>query len=560
VLVLVLAVLTTAGMLPAVASAESDAPEIVAVYPNPLAHGDAGEYVALSVPPGTNLTTLSLDDGEGRVGLPNGAAGGRVVVTGNRSALPAAIEGRVVVLDEPLALANAGERIVLRRDNRTVDRVVYEDAPEAEIGRPAGGGTQSGGRDGRADTEGGSGVGGQADGEGETSDAALVWRPVGATEFDPLAAGPVAGRAFVLPDAPDVPASVLRSADRRILLAGYTLASERVADALVDARRRGVRVEVLVDGGPVGGLTNRSAAVLDRLAAANVTVSALGGPAARYQFHHAKYAVVDNRALVVTENWKPSGTGGRSSRGWGVVLDDPAVVERLARTFRADADFRDARPWRAIRESVETRDAPPSTGSFPSRFEPARFEADGVQVLAAPDNAAGQVRELIETAEESVRIVQVSIDGPNNTLLAASIDAARRGVEVRILLSSAHYAAEDNRALARNLTALAERESLPLSVRLADPRGRYGKVHAKGVLVDGEHVVVGSLNWNDDAFYENREIAVVLTGEKVAGYYGRVFAADWEGGRRLLAVGLVVLLVIAVAAALLVGSRIRFAN
>lgn len=49
--------------------------------------------------------------------------------------------------------------------------------------------------------------------------------------------------------------------------------------------------------------------------------------------------------MVLTENYKPAGTVGRSSRGWGIVLDDPEVVVHLAQVFRADTGWRDPVPW-----------------------------------------------------------------------------------------------------------------------------------------------------------------------------------------------------------------------
>jgi cardiolipin synthase len=36
----------------------------------------------------------------------------------------------------------------------------------------------------------------------------------------------------------------------------------------------------------------------------------------------------------------------------------------------------------------------------------------------------------------------------------------------------------------------------PLEVRLADPNGAFEKIHAKGLIVDDDQVVLGSLNWN----------------------------------------------------------------
>lgn len=505
----------------------SDHPEptISTVYPNPIADGDAGEFVVLSVPNGTALDTYRLGDDEGTVELPNRTASGRVVLASEPETVPASVDGPILECAGCPELANGGEPLTLSGPNGTVDTAQYTDAPEGELFYPA---------------------------------SENRWRPLGATDFEPVVGGPGQVEAFTLPDSPGVPHELLANADDRILLAGYTLTDDRVVESLVAARDRGVETRVLLDGSPVGGLTTPSADALDRLAAANVSVRLIDGPAARYRFHHPKYAVVDERAVVLTENWKPAGVGGTSSRGWGVVVDSPAVVDGLERTFRADAGWRDAISWEQLRENTSFEPATSTVRRYPSRIDPETVQVDRVELLVAPDNAAGRVRELLANASDSIRVVQVSIGGREDRLLRESIDAARRGVEVEILLSNTWYTREENRELAAWIRRVADREDLPLSVRLAESGGRYEKIHAKGVVVDGDTAIVGSLNWNDNAYRENREVALVLYGEQAGEYFGSVFDRDWDGGITLVPLGLLAVAILALLLAGAVARKISF--
>ncbi|QLG62666.1 phospholipase D-like domain-containing protein [Halorarum salinum] len=464
-------------------------PRIVSVYPNPPTPGDRGEYVQVHVPPGN----WTLSDGESSVTF--GGDGGRVVVTGEPDALPNGTDGRV--RESRLELSNAGERLVLVRGNVSgpaVDSVEYETAPE---------------------------------GERWLRSADPNWRPLGYEPREAKAVGAAEATAFVLPDAPELPVETIRGAERRLLLAGYTFGSERATSALVAAAERGVRVRVLVDDAPVGGITTRQAELFDRLVRSGVDVRVLGGEHARFRYHHPKYAVVDDAALVTTENWKPAGTGGADSRGWGVRLDSRPAADELASVFDHDAGWRDARPWREYSDGESFTPAEAEDGSYPAEFDPERVDARNVTVLTAPGNAEGGVVEVIDAADDRVDVVQPTVeDGP---MLAATRRAAERGVEVRLLLSGAWYVNEGNAALAERLNDWADRTAVPLEVRLADPAGRYGKVHAKGVVAD-DAVVVGSLNWNPTSARENREVAVVLHGPEPAAYYRRVFEADWRAG------------------------------
>jgi phosphatidylserine/phosphatidylglycerophosphate/cardiolipin synthase-like enzyme len=280
-----------------------------------------------------------------------------------------------------------------------------------------------------------------------------------------------------------------------------------------------------------------------------------GGEYARYSFHHAKYAVIDDRALVTTENWKPAGTGGRASRGWGVLLHDRVVAAELAAVFEADTGWRDTIPWTRYRSTVDAVAAAPASDSYRSVFAPRRVSVDAAQVLLAPDNAEQELLALLRSADESIRIQQVSIGGLQQPLLAATLAAARRGVRVEIQLSTAWYVAEENRQLATRLRSIAATDGLALTVALVEPRSRFEKVHTKGVVVDDRHVVLGSLNWNNHSLRENREVVLVLSGEEIAAYYDRVLTADRRGGAWRLPVGVAVLLLVVGCAAVLFVAR-----
>jgi phosphatidylserine/phosphatidylglycerophosphate/cardiolipin synthase-like enzyme len=519
----VFALATPAAGAPALGPNDTDAPRVAGGLPNPHADGDRGEYVRLLVPPETNLSGYRLADGEQSVSLPNRTVSGAVAASPEPTAARN-LTSATVVSAPGLALANGGERVELRHEGRLLDAATYADAPEGERWRPA---------------------------------AADQFRPRGLTDRAPARFEDVATTAFVLPDAPGPPLSAVRSADRRILLAGYTFGSRRVARALRRAADRGVDVRVLVDAAPVGGTTERQARLLDSLVRAGVDVRVVGGDRSPYAYHHAKYAVADDRAVVLTENWKPAGTGGHSSRGWGVVLDDAGVAGELAGLFGADADAPGTLDWREYRQNATTVPARPARGDYRSRFAPRSLSVDSTTVLVAPDNAQRRLVALVENATESVSVEAASMEsGP---LLNATVDAARRGVRVRVLLGGADYVRRENRRVVRRLERVADREGLDLRARLADPRSRFEKVHAKAAVVDGDRVVLGSLNWNDHSARRNREVVVVLAGESVADYYARVFRADWRGGRRRLPATLVGALAVAVSLALAVGRRrIRF--
>jgi phosphatidylserine/phosphatidylglycerophosphate/cardiolipin synthase-like enzyme len=503
-------------------------PSIHAVYPDPVAGGDTGEFVLLDVPPGTNLSGYTLSDGDATASLPNRTASGRVALSPDPAAVRNLTNYSVVGLDANIRLANGGETVTLRQNGSVVSRVSYTDTAEGELGVVRG--------------------------------STVDWRPMGATNFSVRTATGGTVRAFTLPDSPAVPLAPIRNATDRVYLAGYTLTSERVADTLIAAQERGVDVRVLLEGDPVGGRTQTEAEALDRLSDAGIEVRVVTGPYARYEYHHAKYAVADEQAVVMTENWKPAGTGGNSSRGWGVVTNQSEVVSGLVDTFEADAGWRDAAAWETYRDGRTFQRGGTATTSYPSRFDPATVPVERTELLLTPDNAQGELVAELDAAEESIDVIQPAIGGWDEPLVTALRRAADRGVEVRILLSSAWYVREENQQLVDRFEAWADRTGAPLSARVADPGGRYGNIHAKGAIIDEERVILGSLNWNEQAATVNREVVLVLHGTAVAEYFDRVFEADWAGGQPTLPVGLTAAVLGVVVIGVLAARRIRFAR
>ncbi|WP_206424433.1 phosphatidylserine/phosphatidylglycerophosphate/cardiolipin synthase family protein [Halorubrum sp. CSM-61] len=509
----------------------AEQPRILELFPNPTAAGNRGEYLVVRLPERGNW---SLADGYHEASIPTNASG-VVALSMDPENATALIDDETAVagtggvgdpelraLDGYFPLAASGDRIELRRNGTAVAAVDYDRAPE--------------GHRWRADW-------------GE-------WRPRGYDSRSATRTENATVRPFVLPDSPGVPVEPLRAADDRLLLAGYTLGSERVADLLVDAADRGVEVRVLVEGSPVGGFSARSARLLNRIAAAGVEVRVLDGDPERFRFHHAKYAVADDRAVVLTENWKASGTGGRTNRGWGVVTgaarsstgNGETTADDLAALFRADASAPDARAWSSFRADTEFHEGGAANESYPTRFEPPGATTADVELLTAPGNAAGRLVARIDAADDRVLAVVPRTGGPDNRIVRALRRAADRGVDVHLLVSGAWYDREANRALVEELA------DEPIEVSVAEPRGRYGKVHAKGLVVD-DAAVVGSLNWNEGAATENREVLLAVEDEAVAEFYARAYAADWRGGGVHLPVGLLGGLGVALAGAGAVARR-----
>ncbi|AHF99087.1 phospholipase [Halostagnicola larsenii XH-48] len=511
---------------------------IVELYPNPTTPENAGEFFVLETPPETSLETWTVTDGHTTASFPNETVSGRAAVTIDADETAALTDDDPLELEGHLRLATDGDSLEIRNGSERIDTVSYDDAPEAE-------------RWYRSDVDGESGNSSTGVGSGQ-------WWPRGATCLPSTDVTAEDATAFVLPDSPEIPRETIRDADEQLSLAGYTFTSDAITSELVAASERGVDVEVLIESGPVGGAPAATEPTLEALEDGGVDVRVTGGEHARYRYHHPKYAVADETVLVTSENWKPSGVGGASSRGWGITIENAALASDLGTVFDADFEGRDTESGTSYLEDgsfAEPEDQERSPSEFPSNHPPESVEIDSVELLFAPDNAEPRLRELLEGAEDEILVKQASIGGPDVSLVEETIDAARRGVDVRILLDSSWYVEADNAELKAALEQTAADENLPLEVALVEPENRFEKIHAKGVIIDGETTVVGSLNWNDNSLQNNREVVLAVHGDEAAAYYKAVFDADWEGGTWSLPIGLALGVVLALLVAALIGRR-----
>lgn len=316
-----------------------------------------------------------------------------------------------------------------------------------------------------------------------------------------------------------VATAALAEAEQEVLLATYTFTHPALAGALHAALARGVRVAILVEGAPVGGIPPEEQAQLGGLAAAGAEVWRIGGSGRdRYGTMHAKYAVLDGeRVLLGSENWTPSGfpEHGRGNVGWGAVVQSRVLAEHFASMWREDADAArgDVRPWAPGEVMSPTA---PAAGALPP-FEPSRVEA-----FAVPDNAGPVFLDFLARANHTLDLAALQLpatwgDG-DNAVLAALRQAARRGVAVRMLLDGN---AEHDPTVAA-VEAWAREDGLPIAAR----QERDRRVHNKAAVLDGAEAWLGSMNFGQASMTRNRETALRVEGPAVA-TWAAAFEEDW---------------------------------
>jgi phosphatidylserine/phosphatidylglycerophosphate/cardiolipin synthase-like enzyme len=336
---------------------------------------------------------------------------------------------------------------------------------------------------------------------------------------------------------------LIGNATERLHLHVYEFRHATLADALVAAKQAhpGLDLRVFVDADPVGQTAPERHATADALrriqaAGGNVTLGGSG----RYDDFHLKVLVSDGDVAVQSENWVESGvpedptTG---NRGWGAVVHSAAMAEWFAAWLGQDRQAWDARPFDLA--SYDPLFAPPPrtaprNGAYgpvvPATTLSGMFE---VTSFVAPDHTqdprSDPIAALVASAQRRVDMEQLDLATTaangrgwrsEDPLHAALLDAAQRGVQVRVLAAAPFSATDEGNTAAMEALSVRGVQANVLQ------RPGIATLHNKGLIVD-DTVVLGSLNANHHSRSANREVDLVLRGPGMAEWFENLFASDW---------------------------------
>ena len=293
----------------------------------------------------------------------------------------------------------------------------------------------------------------------------------------------------------------------------------RVAAALMDRAAAGVRVRVLYDALGSFGTGRRFWRALRRAGAEVRAFHPIvsGHPFDLFIRDHRKLVVADGaRAMVgglcIGNEWAGDAATGREAwRDTMLRVCGPAA----AALDRAFADV-----WQAAGpplQALELTSDPPECGGCAVRvvggvpFEGRIYRT--TQVIAA-------------AARERLWITDAYLVPPA-PLYAALLDAAKSGVDVRLLVPGA----SDLRAL-QNFTRVGYRELLRAGVRVFEWLGPM--IHAKTLVADRRWARVGSSNLNVSSLLANYELDVLTDDVATADQLAAQFRRDLQESREIV--------------------------
>jgi cardiolipin synthase A/B len=326
----------------------------------------------------------------------------------------------------------------------------------------------------------------------------------------------------------DAMCAAIASARETIVLEAYILRSDetghRIANALIDAAGRGVRVRLLSDWIGMRGIKS---SYLNTLGKAGVEHRVFSPPGLRAWFgliprDHRKLLVIDSAVGItggvgIGDEWVHGKTK-RSRKHWrdtAVRIEGPAALDmqqafdnmwqRSLKRERRGSD-------RLSRRTVHGSHLDPSTA------EPALVGIIEGEPLRLRIARALQMQAI--SAEHSIWIATAYF-APSWSEVEALTGAARDGVDVRILVP-----ARNDHKWVTFITRRYYRRLLTNGVRIWEWKATM--MHAKTSVVDGRWVRVGSTDFNPLGVAINYELDVVIEDSALGAKAAQMFLDDLD--------------------------------
>jgi phosphatidylserine/phosphatidylglycerophosphate/cardiolipin synthase-like enzyme len=291
---------------------------------------------------------------------------------------------------------------------------------------------------------------------------------------------------IVLPDDTGQPIiDAIAAAKTSMLVKMFVFTDPTLIAAVIDARKRGVRVRVLLNAARRSG-EDDNAASRKVLEEARVEVKD-ANPA--FELTHEKSMVVDGTtAFVMSLNWDTKNL--TETRDYAVVTSHPREVDEIVACFEADWHRR--------------------------KFAP----GESAHLIWCNANGRERIARFIDSAQHTLHVQNERYQ--DEVIIERLVRAKERGVKVHVMARPAHTLKKDK--LVEGVGGLRILDDVGIKVHKVKGLTLHGKV----ILADGDRAVVGSINLAPGSFDHRRELAIEVHDEVVVERLKEVVHRDWE--------------------------------
>jgi cardiolipin synthase A/B len=296
---------------------------------------------------------------------------------------------------------------------------------------------------------------------------------------------------IVLPDDTAKPIlDAIAQAKKSIRVKMFIFSDPSLLDAVIAAQHRGVDVRIMLNPERRDGeaenadtrkkLTEGGVHVIDSNPAFDVT-------------HEKSMVIDDTTAFIQSLNWETKNV--TETRDYAVVTTHQHEVNEVAQCFDADWD----------RKKFET--------------------GDHSHLIWCVGNGRQSLGKLIDSSKHSLWLQNERYQDP--TIIEHLVRAHARGVKIQIMARPPHKLKKEK--LVEGVSGLRSLQDLGVKIH----KLKHIKLHAKLILADDSHAIIGSINLAPGSFDSRRELAILVDDEHVIHRIKKTLETDWANSHPL---------------------------
>lgn len=286
----------------------------------------------------------------------------------------------------------------------------------------------------------------------------------------------------------DGPAPILDAigkAAKSIRVKMFIFTAPVLIDALSAARRRGVKIRVMLNAVRREGEEDNEPTRKKLLATGVEVISC----SPQFDLTHEKSMVIDDTvAFVQSLNWTMKHL--TETRDYAIVTDHRHEVDEVIACFESD--------WHR------------------KTFDPGK----NAHLIWCPLNGRDRIARFIDGAKHTLFIQNERFQ--DSIIIERLVRAARRGVKVHVMTLSPHKLDKSKRA--EGIGGLRIMDDLNIGIR----KLKELKLHGKMLLADGKAAIIGSLNLTPGTFDTRREAAIEVSDDNIVKRLSKIVHHDWE--------------------------------
>jgi cardiolipin synthase len=291
---------------------------------------------------------------------------------------------------------------------------------------------------------------------------------------------------IVLPDDSAKPiVDAIESASRTLRIKMFIFSDPCLLRAVIRARRRGVKVSVMLNPARRNG-EHENEATRRTLERANIAVRD-ANPA--FGLTHEKSMVVDEKAAFIKSlNWTTRNL--TETRDYAIVTTRKQEIQEVIDCFEAD--------WHRV------------------TFEP----RIGSHLVWCPGPGRDRICRFIDEAKHTLFVQNERYQ--DSVIIERLVRAELRGVKVHVMARPPHTLKREK--LVEGAGGLRILDDVGIKIHKLN----HVKLHGKMLLADGVAALVGSINLAGGSFDSRRELAIEVRGSEVVNRLRKVAERDWE--------------------------------